>query len=62
MVNKTIKSKLKERSKITKEFYRKSQDPTVFTELNKISSECSFKRKVILLMIKALIPKSIGPS
>ena len=27
-------------SKIAKEFYRKSQDPTVFTELNKISSEC----------------------
>ena len=36
-----IKSKLRERSKITKEFYRKVQDPTVFAELNKISSECS---------------------
>ena len=40
-LTKLIKSKLKERSKITKEFYRKGQDPTVFTELNKISSECS---------------------
>ena len=38
---KLIKSKLKERSKITKDFYRKRQGPTVFTELNKISSECS---------------------
>ena len=40
-LTKLIKSKLKDRSKITKEFYRKGQDPTVFTELNKISSECS---------------------
>ena len=40
-LTKLIKSKLKERSKITKEFYRKGQDPTVFTEVNKISSECS---------------------
>ena len=40
-LTKLIKSKLKERSKITKDFYRKRQDPTVFTELNKISSECS---------------------
>ena len=38
---KLTKSKLKERSKIAKEFYRKGQDATVFTELNKISSECS---------------------
>ena len=38
-LTKRIKSKLKERSKITKEFYRKGQDPIVFTELNKISSE-----------------------
>ena len=30
-LTKLIKSKLKERSKITKEFYRKGQDPTVFT-------------------------------
>ena len=40
-LTKLIKSKLNERSKITKEFYRKGQDPTVFTEPNKISSECS---------------------
>ena len=40
-LTKLIKSKLKERSKIKKQFSRKDQDPTVFTELNKISSECS---------------------
>ena len=40
-LTKLIESKLKKMSKITKEFYRKGQDPTVFTELNKISSECS---------------------
>ena len=39
-LTKLVKSKLKERSKITIEFYRKDQDPTVFIELNKISSEC----------------------
>ena len=40
-LTKLIKSKLKERSKITKEFHSKGQEPTVFTELNKISNECS---------------------
>ena len=64
MVNKTDKSKLKERSKITKEFYGIGQDSAIFTELNKISSECwaIFKREVMLLMIKTLISRSIGTS
>ena len=41
MVSKTDQVKTKERSKITKEFYRKGQDPVIFTGLNKISIECS---------------------
>ena len=32
-----IKSKLKNRSKLTKEYYRKGQDPTIFAELSRIS-------------------------
>ena len=38
---KQIKSKLKSRSKIIKEYYRKGQDPTIFTELSRISRECT---------------------
>ena len=41
MVSKTDQVKIKERSKITKDFYRKGQYPVIFTELNKISIECS---------------------
>ena len=40
-LTKLIHSKLKERSKITKGFYRKGKGPTTLTDLNKISSECS---------------------
>ena len=38
---KQIKSKLKSRSKIIKEYYRKGQDPAIFTELSRISRECT---------------------
>ena len=38
---KTKKSKLKSRSKIIKEYYRKGQDPTIFIELSRISRECT---------------------
>ena len=40
-ITKQIKSKLKNRSKITKEYYRKGQDPTIFAELSRISRECT---------------------
>ena len=65
-LTKLIKSKLKERSKITKEFYRKGQDPTVFIELSKISSECSnliinAKMCYIQKKSKALNDKSTDP-
>ena len=36
-ITKQIKPKLKNRSKITKDYYRKGQDPTIFTELSRIS-------------------------
>ena len=38
---KQIKSKLKNRSKITKEYYQKGQDPTIFAELRRITRECT---------------------
>ena len=41
MVNKTYLVKIKRKVKNYKRGYRKVQDPTVFTELNKISTECS---------------------
>ena len=40
-ITKQIKSKLKNRSKITKEYYRKGQDPTIFAELRRIIRECT---------------------
>ena len=40
MDEKQIKSKLKSRSKMTKEDHRKGQDPTIFAELSRISSMC----------------------
>ena len=40
-LTKQIKSKLKNRSKITKEYYRKGQDPTNFVELSRISRDCT---------------------
>ena len=36
-ITKQIKSELKTRSKITKEYYMKGQDPTIFAELSRIS-------------------------
>ena len=38
-ITKQIKSILKSRSKIKKEYCRKGQDPTIFAELSRISSE-----------------------
>ena len=40
-ITKKIKPKLKNRSKITKGYYRKDQDPTIFAELSRISIECT---------------------
>ena len=39
-ITKQIKSKLKSRSKIIKEYYRKRLDPTIFVELSRISRAC----------------------
>ena len=41
MVSKTYLVKVKRKVKNYKRGYRKGQDPTVFTDLNKISTECS---------------------
>ena len=38
-ITKQIKSKLKSRSKITKEYYRKGQDSNIFVKLSRISSD-----------------------
>ena len=61
-----IKSKLKKRSKITKEFYKKGQDPTTFAGLSRISRECadlvrnaknSYIKKSNVLIDKSTDPK-----
>ena len=64
-LTKLTESKLKERSKITKGFYRKGQAPTVSTEL-KSSSECSnliinTKMGYIQKKSNALNDKNIDP-
>ena len=74
MITKQIKSKLKNRSKITKEYYRKGQYPIIFAELSRISRECTdltsytqknvtsyTQKNVMFLMTDAQIQKSIGP-
>ena len=40
-ITKQINPKLKTRSQITKEYYRKYQDPTTFAELSRISRKCT---------------------
>ena len=40
-LTKQIKSKLKNRSKITKEYYRKGQNHGIFAKLSRITSECT---------------------
>ena len=65
---KQIKSKLKNWSKVTKEYYRKGQDPTIFAELSRISrvrtdlirnAKISYIKKVMFSMTNAQIQKSI---
>ena len=71
MITKQIKSKLKNRSKRTTEYYRKGQDPIIFAELSRISRECTAfirnpktsytQKNIMFLLTNAQIQKSIGP-
>ena len=69
-ISKQIKSKLKNRSKIRKECYRKGQDPIIFAELRRISRMRTdlitnakinyIQKEVMFLMTNTRIQKSIG--
>ena len=65
-ITKQIKSKLKNKSKITKGYYRKGKDPNIFAELGGISRVCinlisnakmSYIKKSNVLNDKSTVPK-----